>query len=116
MPTVSHWQPARTGTGFATELEDLCQCIANILETPLGSNPTRPDFGSKVYLYLDWPIDRARPHFVRETVEAVRKWEKRLTLTKVVVFSRESHTFIRPYFKLADGVERFTDVQLTPRG
>lgn len=112
LPNVSHWQPSRSGTGFATQLEDLNQCIANILETPLGANPLRPDFGSNVYLYLDWPITRARPHLVRETVEAIGKWEKRLKVTKVLVFSQFEKTVIRPYFKLSDGVERFTEVLL----
>lgn len=111
LPKVSHWQPSRSGTGFATEYEDIQQSISNILETPLGSNPLRPDFGSNVNLYIDWPTNRARPHLVRETVEAIKRWEKRVTVTKVIVTSDLEHTTIRPYFVLADGVERFVEVQ-----
>lgn len=110
-PVSSHWQPARTGTGFVEGLADIQQCVSNILETPLGSNPIRPDFGSRIHEYLDWPINEARPHIVRESVEAIRRWEKRLTVTRVQVFNELAQTIIRVYFKLADGLERFIEVR-----
>lgn len=111
-PKTSHWQPALNSEGFVEDLADIQQCCQIILETPLGSEPLRPDFGSNLYLYLDWPIDRARPHMVRETVSALAKWEKRIEVSKVEVVSVAEHTTIRPYFKLADGVERSFEVRL----
>jgi len=111
-PRTAHWQPKLNSDGFAEDIADLQQCVQIILETPKGSVPLRPDFGSNVHLYIDWPIDRARPHIVRETVGAVRKWEKRLEVTRVEVLPDGEHTIIRPYFKLADGVERSLEARL----
>lgn len=81
-----HWQPALGGDGFVTAWDDLRQAVRIILTTPLGTDPLRPDFGSRLADYLDWPIDRARPHVVRETVAAIRKWEPRAKIKRVRVF------------------------------
>lgn len=114
LPTTAHWQPALEGGGFVEGIEDIRQCIRIILETPLGSDPLRPDFGSNLHLYLDYPIDRARPHIVRETVEAIRKWETRCTVKRVSVSIEEtSSLLIQVYFILADGVE--DSVEVRPR-
>ena len=70
IPREHHWQPALGGNGEVTGLEDLRQAIAIILRTPRGSDPLRPEFGSNLHLYIDYPVNRARPHLVRETVDA----------------------------------------------
>lgn len=111
-PKSAHWQPALHGDGFVEGLADVEQCMSIILMTPLGSEPLRPDFGSNIHLYVDWPIDRARPHMVRETVDAIRKWETRVTVTKVQVLLVDiTETLIRTFYKLADGIERFFEVR-----
>lgn len=111
IPATRHWQPARTGIGYAVGLEDIQQSFDNILTTPIGSNPNRPWFGSNVHLYLDLPLEEARPHLVRESVDALRKWEKRTEITRVEVFRIVEQTTLRIWFKLADGIERFLDVK-----
>lgn len=70
---------------IAEGADDIDQCIRTILGTPRGSVPHRPDFGSDLWRYLDWPIDRARPHIVRETVDAVGRYEPRVEITRVSV-------------------------------
>jgi phage baseplate assembly protein W len=104
LPASAHWQPALGGDGFVEGIDDIRQAIAIILRTPVGSDPLRPDFGSRVWQYLDWPIDRARPHVVRETVEAIRRWEPRVKVTRVVVaLDAEAALKITAYFRLASG-------------
>lgn len=112
IPRTAHWQPAPSGSGFLEGVDDVAQCITNILITPKGSRPLNPDFGSDVYLYIDYPINQARPHIVRESVDAVRKWEKRCSITTVDVLEAAPATLlVRVGFKLADGIERFVEVR-----
>lgn len=68
-----------------TDVDDIAQCIATILETPRGSDPHRPLFGSLVHLYIDAPINEARPHVVREVFQALRDWEPRIDVVKVTL-------------------------------
>ncbi len=68
MKTTSvFWQPALQAPGeIVRGLDDIRQAIQIILRTPRGSDPHRPEFGSNLHLYIDWPVDRAIPHVVRE--------------------------------------------------
>lgn len=70
---------------LVTDIADIEQCIRIILETPRGSVPHRPLFGSLVYQHIDAPINEARPHVVREVFEALRAWEPRITVIKVAL-------------------------------
>lgn len=85
IPAALHWQPALGGAGVVSAYDDLRQCVRIILSTPLGACPLRPDFGSRIARYLDWPLERARPHVVREVVQALRRWEPRARVTGVRV-------------------------------
>jgi hypothetical protein len=38
--------------GFVEGIEDIRQSIRIILETPQGSDPLRPEFGSNIYQYI----------------------------------------------------------------
>ncbi len=114
LPSSQHWQPAPSGDGYLEGVADVQQCIHNVLVTPKGSSPTRPNFGSNLYLYIDRPINQARPHLVRESVDPIREFEPRAIVTRVEILTDalNAQTFIRPYFKLADGVvEHFVDVR-----
>jgi hypothetical protein len=67
-----------------------------------------------VWLYLDYPIDRARPHVVRETVQAIRRWEPRVTVTRVIVSLDEvARLKITVFFRLASGIE--VSMEVRPR-
>lgn len=108
--TSVHWQFALKRCGVVEGVADIDQAIRIILGTPKGSVPHRPDFGSNIHLYIDHPIAEATPHLVRESVEAIRQWEPRCELVKVIPTVEESHTTLRVLWKLADGVERETKV------
>ncbi|MFN3437785.1 MAG: GPW/gp25 family protein [Acidovorax sp.] len=82
--TASDWQLAIGQPGKAlTGLADIAQCFRVILTTPKGSDPLRPDFGSDVWQYVDWPIAQALPHLVRECWDAITLWEPRVTLESI---------------------------------
>lgn len=77
--SLSTWhQPALNRPGEIVEdVADITQCLHIILQTPCGSDPHRSDFGSRLHDYLDNPIDTAIPHVVRETIDAITRWEPR---------------------------------------
>jgi len=111
IPREHHWQPALGGDGTVTGLDDLRQAIAIILRTPRGSDPLRPEFGSNLHLYIDYPVNRARPHLVRETVAAIRRWEPRLSVVHVVVSQvGDAQVKVAVVFRLANGVEATAEV------
>jgi uncharacterized protein len=103
-PTQSlHWQTALGGDGIAENIQDINQSIRVILGTAKGSDLLRPDFGSDLNKYIDWPIDRAIPHLVRETVQAIAKWEKRIASIKVTVIRPGiAHLALKIIWKLED--------------
>lgn len=70
---------------LAVDTQDVDQCIRIILTTPKGSDPHRPLFGSALHLYIDYPVNIARPHIVREAVIALREWEPRIEVVQVTV-------------------------------
>lgn len=83
---AADWQPKLNADSAVVQgLDDISQCVQIILLTPLGSDPHRPDFGSNLHLYLDWPQNRIVPHLVREAYAAILKWEPRIGGIEVAV-------------------------------
>lgn len=111
MPRRAHWQIALSD-GYAEALDDLRQAIAIILLTRRGSDPLRPEFGSDIWRYLDYPIDRARPHLVREAVAAIRRFEPRVKIERVTVaLDAAQHLRLDIHFTTADGVSASAEVR-----
>lgn len=109
--TSAHWQPALGTPGEVVEgLRDIDQAIRIILTTPRGSDPHRPEFGSDINLYIDWPTNRVVPHLVREAVDAIRRWEPRVTVVQVLVEIEDERITLRVQWKVADGVIQQTEV------
>ena len=69
-----------------TGLEDINQEIMLILTTPLGSIPHRPEFGSRIYEYLDKPVNMAKPLIIAESFRALRANSDRFYPTKITVY------------------------------
>ena len=109
--TAAHWQPALGTSGEVVEgLRDIDQAIRIILTTPKGADAHRPDFGSDLHLYIDWPVNRVTPHLVRETVDALRRWETRISVVQVQVLIEGAQIRVRVQWRVADGVAQLTEV------
>jgi phage baseplate assembly protein W len=109
--TAAHWQPALGRSGEVVEgLRDIDQAIRIILTTPKGSDAHRPEFGSDIHLYIDWPVNRVTPHLVREAVDAIRRWETRVSVVQVLVLVEDSRIVLRVQWRVADGVAQLTEV------
>ncbi|MFL7925975.1 GPW/gp25 family protein [Acinetobacter baumannii] len=110
--TAAHWQPALKRDGeIVSGIGDIDQAIRIILSTPKGSDPHRPEFGSRIPDWLDRPVDRVRPHLVREAVDALRVWEPRIVVESVRIDVDAECIKTRVLWRAADGVTRLTEVQ-----
>src|SRR5450830_94608 len=69
-------------------VEHMRQSIVDILGTPLGSRRHRPEYGSKLRLFVDLPINEGWKSAVQaEVARALGRWEPRLKLERVRVLS-----------------------------
>lgn len=78
-----------------SESERLSQSVADILTTPLGSRVMRGDYGSLLFDLVDQPANAAGLQRLRAaTVDALKKWEPALAVSRVDVSRADSGEFI----------------------
>lgn len=78
------WQPKLAEIGEVVEdIDDINQCIRIILATAKGSDPHRPEFGSDIWKYIDYPVNEAIPNIIREAVDAINTWEPRVKIKNI---------------------------------
>lgn len=69
-----------------TDAAAINNAIKNILFTPKGSLPGKPTFGSDLYKVLFSPLDSVTKSIMKRYIkEALRDWEKRITVYDVEV-------------------------------
>jgi len=87
-----------------TDMADIDQCIRIILSTPKGTDPYRPDFALDLLDYIDWPINKATPYIVRESMKAVLTWEPRIEVTKIGVRPEAQYgrSYVQVHWRLKD--------------
>lgn len=62
----------------------LRQSVTDILLTPLGSRVMYPEYGSKLFEWLDSPLEQEQlVEIYAATAMAIERWEPRLRLTRV---------------------------------
>lgn len=105
MTAALHWSP-KLGTLDETVegLEDIAQAIRIILETPKGSDPLRPLFGSDLWKYIDRPLPAVVPILIRESWDAIRAWEPRALVEKVRVIPAAGRAAIEVQWRPVGGV------------
>ena len=91
-----YWQLKLGDIGEVVEdIADINQCIRIILSTPKGSDPHRPEFGSDVWKYIDYPIKEAIPNIIREAIDAINTWEPRVRMKSIRAEVIESQVIFR---------------------
>lgn len=85
--TDRQWQPRLGGKPgeLVYGLDELEQSLRIVLNTPVGSVPGRPEFGSRLDQLCDEPITTVAPAIVREVMRAVELCEPRITILGVAV-------------------------------
>lgn len=108
------WQPKLNDIGSIAEgIDDINQCINIILTTPKGSVPHRPEFGSDILKYIDNPINEAVPNIIRETVDVISLWEKRVEIKSAKAEIIESNIAITLEWQLKNSdIASFLEVQI----
>ena len=103
----THWQLAPNLNKQAVQgIDDIHQCIANILNTLKGTDILRPEFGSDHFQYIDQPEDGAQPNMVREITLALKKWEPRIEVDHIDINGQAPHFELTIYWALVDEVYR----------
>lgn len=78
------WGLSIKGYGVIVQgLASLRQCMELIIRTTQGTDPLRPEFGSRVYRYVDAPENTAIPNIKSEILEALALWETRITVVAI---------------------------------
>lgn len=86
IPSSPYWQLASGQMGRAvTGLDEIAQCVALIVQTPLGSLPGQPELGCDVLAQLDRPLTTAIPRMIQSVFQALRTWEPRIDVLRVSV-------------------------------
>ncbi|KGQ48626.1 phage baseplate protein [Gallibacterium anatis 10672-6] len=103
----THWQLAPALNEQAVQgIDDIHQCIDNILNTLKGTDILRPEFGSDHFQYIDQPEDVAWPNMVREITLALKRWETRIEVESVHISGQASHFELLIFWTLVDDVYR----------
>lgn len=98
-------------------LRDIDQCIRVILGTPYGSDALRPTFGSELWRYIDYPSDQVAPYLIRESYDAIKRWEPRCVLDNVQVSVQAHHVWLTLYWHPAGmDTRKQTRIELPRRG
>lgn len=104
--TYIDWQLKLNEIGSVAEgIDDINQCIAIIINTPKGSDPHRPTFGSNIYKYIDYPVNIAKPNIIRETIDAINEWEKRIDVNSVIYLVENEQVKLKIQWKLKNSSE-----------
>jgi len=65
-------------------LDHLKQSIRDILTTPIGTRVMRRTYGSRLFQLTDAPLNQSTlVELYSATADAIRKWEKRITVSSV---------------------------------
>lgn len=68
--------------------DHLRQSIRDILTTPIGSRVELREYGSNLFNLIDRPVDEVlKVDIIVATVDALRRWEPRLEVSRVEVES-----------------------------
>ncbi|MDL1992987.1 GPW/gp25 family protein [Vibrio parahaemolyticus] len=78
-------------TGLALSgIDHLKQSVRDILTTPIGSRVMRRDYGSRLFELIDSPTNpETIADIIAATASALKKWESRIEVTRVLVSSAQ---------------------------
>lgn len=98
-------------------LRDIDQCIRVILGTPYGSDALRPAFGSELWRYIDYPSNEVSPYLIRESYDAIKRWEPRCAVDDVQISVQAHHVRLTLHWH-PEGMDskRQTRIELPRRG
>nr|BDD47399.1 baseplate protein [bacterium] len=98
---TSDWQPDLNNfEEMVTDEDDVKQCINIILKTPRGSVPFRPEFGSEIWRFVDYPVNEAIPFVIQDIIFSLTVCEERLKIIRILPEINESKLKFNIEFEL----------------
>ncbi len=94
---------------IVTGADDVKQCIGTILLTRKGEDPLRPHFGSRLFDWVDRPVNTAVPNMKKEMLEAIRLFEPRIKVKKITHRIEYEQVHFNIEYVAADGTLDFFD-------
>jgi len=98
------WTLSTNGGGSIAEgMQAIRQCVDIIVRTTKGTDPLRPEFGSDIAKFQDYPLNVAIPNMKKAILDAISLWEPRVVFTSIghTLSDNSNIQFILTY-KLAD--------------
>jgi len=81
---TNNWQMSSTAQGeVITDVDDINQCILNIIATQKGSDPINPLFGVDLMAYVDKPAQQVAPVLMKDVLASINAWEPRITVDSI---------------------------------
>ncbi len=92
------WGISTIGYGVIVEgIAAIRQRMDLAIRTTKGTDPLRPEFGSRVYQYVDKPVSVAVPNIKKEIVEALQMWVPEV---KVIAIRHYYEASYNPVFEI----------------
>ncbi len=123
---ATNWQLSRTQIGqVVSGIEDIRQCFGIILTTTKGSLPLNPLFGSDIWQFIDRPVTTAVADISAEILDAIGKWEPRVTIKNLSYEIMGSRINYAIEFVLLESsevteilfyIDRQTQIEIPPMG
>jgi phage baseplate assembly protein W len=84
LPLAFNVNPITKDVSFAKNEDAVKKSLLNLLRTPLGTRPFRPDFGVNLSRYLFEPADyETEVNINKEVAEAIKRFEPRVQLISI---------------------------------
>lgn len=89
---TNNWQMSSDQQGVTSlGIDDINQCILNIINTQKGSDPVNPIFGVDLMNYIDKPAQQIAPVLMKDLLDSINTWEKRIKVDKITYQIIESN-------------------------
>lgn len=99
----TNWQISSAAFGSVVQgLADIRQCLTILLATQKGADSLRPEFGSDLYKYIDYPVNIAVPLMKAAIIEAITIWETRIILVSITHSIKQENIIFDITYKLKD--------------
>lgn len=118
LPLAFNKNPITKDISFAKNEEAVKKSLLNLLRTPKGTRPFRPDFGVDLIRYLFEPADyNTEVNVNKEVADAIRKFEPRVQLISIESTIKEDTGIqIRiAYFVVGFSQQQIIETNITTR-
>ncbi len=101
---------------IVTGMNDVKQCVDVILKTRKREDPLRPHFGCGLFDWIDKPSQTAIPNMKKEILDALRQFERRITVQSIRHEILPGNVKFGIIYKLPDGDSDIFELTVSDQG